>query len=216
MPTILIYPGQRGEPVSLLAVLREAHEAARKARQGEIDARSRARIPLDDSTNWDAVGDIASSIQSAVTAKDSSAAARGARELLAATDGNALEPLPEFTPDNELEGITVTMQIVDDATRRLWNAQTQAAWMAVRDAMRLDDVMARRDAYSRLESAYEAVIVGVVVSLGGLDGLKPTVVESMPALRLAGLLPPLHTAARHFLDLPPGKALRCGQQPPSI
>jgi hypothetical protein len=35
----------------------------------------------------------------------------------------------------------------------------------------------------------------------------------MPGLVLAGLLTPLYSAARHFLELPPGKAVRCGLPP---
>ena len=215
MPTILIYPGQLGEPAPLQAVLREAHDAARASRQGEIDARTKARIPLDDSTRWPDVEEAVSAASLAHGARDSAKVAEHARRLVALTEGNALEPLPPYEPAPELDGIVVTMRVVDDATRRLWVAKTQAAWMAIRDAVKHDDVMARREAYDRLEAVYEEVIIGVVAKLDGLQGLRDTVAESMPALRLAGLLVPLHTAARHFLELPPGKALRCGQQPPS-
>lgn len=215
MPTILIYPGQLGEPAPLQSILREAHDEARKARQAEIDARAKARIPLDDSTVWPEVEEAVSAVSLAHGARDSIKVAEHARRLVALTEGNALEAIGDYVPSPELDGIVVTMQIVDDATRRLWNAQTQAAWMAIRDASKGDDVMVRREAYDRLERAYEATVVGVVAKLDGLAGLKSTVAESMPALRLAGLLLPLYTAARHFLDLPPGKALRCGQQPPS-
>lgn len=213
MAAILIYPGQQGEPVALLSVLREAHEAARASRQAEIDARKKARVPLDDSTNWQEVGEAVARASLAHGARDSVAVAAAARDLVAFTDGNALEALGDFVPDPDLNGIVVTMRIVDDATRRLWAAQTQAAWMAIRDAVKLDDVIARRDAYARLEAVYEAVVVGVVAKLEGLQGLRDSVAESMPALRLAGLLVPLHGAARYFLELPPGKAVRCGLQP---
>lgn len=213
MATILIYPGQQGAPVALLDVLREAHEAARASRQSEIDARKKARVPLDDSTNWQEVGELVARASLAHGERDAPKVAAAARELAAATEGNAIEPLGDFVPPDGLDGIVVTMQVVDDATRRLWTAQTQAAWMSIRDASKGDDVMARREAYDRLERAYETTVVGVVAKLDGLAGLKPTVAESMPALRLAGLLLPLYTAARHFLELPPGKAVRCGLQP---
>jgi hypothetical protein len=215
MPAILIYPGQQGEPVALLSVLREAHEAARASRQSEIDARKKARVPLDDSTDWQEVAEAVARASLAHGARDSVAVAAAARDLVAFTEGNALEPLGDFVPDPDLDGIVVTMRIVDDATRRLWAAKTQAAWMAIRAALAGDDVIARRDAYARLEGVYEEVIAGTVARLDGLQGLRDSVAESMPALRLAGLLVPLHAAARHFLELPPGKALRCGQQPPS-
>jgi hypothetical protein len=215
MPAILIYPGQQGEPVALLSVLREAHEAARATRQAEIDARKKARVPLDDSTNWQEVGEAVARASLAHGERDSAKVAAAARELVVATDGNAIEPLGDFVPDPDLDGIIVTMRVVDDATRRLWNAQTQAAWIGVRGALAGDDVVARRAAYDRLEAVYESVILGVVAKLDGLQGLRDTVAESMPALRLAGLLVPLYTAARHFLELPPGKALRCGLQQPS-
>jgi hypothetical protein len=215
MPTILIYPGQLGEPAPLQGILREAHDEARKVRQAEIDARTKARIPLDDSTRWPDVEEAVLAVSLARDARDSVKVAEHARRLVALTEGNALEALAPYEPAPELDGIAATMRVVDDATRRLWTAKTQAAWMAIRDAVKHDDVMARRDAYDRLEAVYEEVIVGVVAKLDGLQGMRDTVAESMPALRLAGLLVPLHTAARHFLELPPGKALRCGQQPPS-
>jgi hypothetical protein len=196
--------------------LREAHDAARVSRQAEIDARQKARIPLDDSTRWPDVEEAVSAVSLAHGARDSVKVAEHARRLLALTDGNAIGPLGDYQPDPELDGIMLTMRVVDDATRRLWTAKTQAAWMSIRSSLKTDDVMTRREAYDRLEAVYEEVIVGVVAKLDGLQGLKATVAESMPALRLAGLLVPLHTAARYFLELPPGKALRCGQQPPSI
>lgn len=210
MGAILIYPGQEGEPVALSAVLREAHDEARRVRQTEIDARNKARIPLDDSTNWDEVSRSVESLVGANSAKDSSKVAEHARALVAATEGNALEPFGDFMADHDHDGVVVTFRVVDEATRREWNARTQAAWLAIRNSMRSDDVIARREAYHRLESVYEQVVIGTVTKLEGLQGLKPTVVESMPALRLAGLLVPLYSAARHFLELPPGKALRCG------
>lgn len=210
MGAILIYPGQEGEPVALSAVLREAHDEARKVRQAEIDARNKARIPLDDSTNWDEVSKSVESLASANSAKDSSKVADHARALVAATEGNALEPVGDFVAEPDHDGIVVTFRVVDEATRRDWNARTQAAWLAIRAALRTDDMVARREAYHRLESVYEQVVIGVVAKLDGLQGLKSTVAESMPALRLAGLLVPLYSAARHFLELPPGKALRCG------
>jgi hypothetical protein len=215
MPTILIYPGQLGEPAPLQSILREAHDAARASRQVEIDARTKARIPLDDNTRWPDVEEAISATSLAHGARDSVKVAEHARRVVALAEGNALEPLPPYEPSPDVEGIIVTMRIVDDATRRLWTAQTQAAWLAIRDAAKTDDIMARRDAYDRLERVYEEVVCGVVAKLDGLQGLRDSVADSMPALRLAGLLVPLYTAARHFLELPPGKALRCGQPAPS-
>lgn len=215
MPTILIYPGQLGEPVELQSVLREAHEEARKARQTEIDARNKARIPLDDSTRWPDVEEAISGLSLAHGARDSLRVAEHARRVLGLVEGNALEPLPEYEPNPELDGIVVTMRIVDDATRRLWSAKTQAAWIAIRDAARAEDALARRDAYARLETVYIEVVCGVVAKLDGVQGMRDTMAESMPGLLLAGLLVPLHTAARHFLELPAKKALRCGLPPQS-
>jgi hypothetical protein len=92
MPTILIYPGQLGEPVELQSVLREAHEEARKARQTEIDARNKARIPLDDSTRWPDVEEAISGLSLAHGARDSLRVAEHARRVLGLVEGNALEP----------------------------------------------------------------------------------------------------------------------------
>ena len=105
MAAILIYPGQQGEPVALLSVLREAHDAARAARQSEIDARKKARVPLDDSTNWQEVGEAIARASIAHGDRNTATVADAARTLLAHVDGNALEPIGEFVADPDLDGI---------------------------------------------------------------------------------------------------------------
>ena len=213
---ILIYPGTRGAPVLLQDVLREAHEAHRSARQTQIDSRRKRRVPLDDSTDWVAAGEARDSIIAAVAAQDSAKAATYARALLEATDGNALEPLPEYAPDPALDGIMVTMQVVADADRRMWTAETAACWERITKARAEGDHVAATRHLVELDAIAGRVVVAVVVDVGGsLDLEGKSIAEAVPALHLAGLLAPIYHAARHFLELPSPKAVRCGLPPQS-
>ena len=213
MPALLIYPGTVGAPVPLQDVLREAHDAYRDARAKQIDGRVKRRVPLDDSTNWAEVTEAVARASVALTARDSGTLAKEARALAEMTEGNALEPVGDYVPDPDLDGIVVTMRVIADADRRLWNAETQAQWARVRDARVKGDLMDAQRALNELDAIAARVVGAVVVEVQGVEGLKATVAESMPGLTLAGLLAPLYTAARHFLDLPAPKALRCGLPP---
>lgn len=215
MPALLIYPGTKGTPVPLQDVLREAHEAYREARAKQIEARKKRRVPLDDSTDWAQVTEAVAGVSLALSEKDSAKIAREARALAEMTDGNALEEVGPYEPDPALDGIVVTMQVVADADRRLWNAETQAQWARVRDCRILGDLVGAQQALNALDAIAAKVVAAVVVEVQGVEGMKATIAESMPGLVLAGLLAPLYQAARHFLELPPGKAVRCGLQQPS-
>jgi hypothetical protein len=141
--------------------------------------------------------------------------AKEARLLVELTEGNALEEIEPYDPAPELDGIVVTMQVVSDADRRNWSAETSAAWGRVKEARMAGDVVAMASATNALDALAAKVVAAVVVEIQGIEGLKATVAESMPGLVLAGLLTPLYSAARHFLELPPGKAVRCGLLLPS-
>jgi hypothetical protein len=215
MATTLIYPGQKGAPVALMSVLREAHEAARAERKAQIEARTKKRIPLDDTTDWQAVGEAIDAVAAAGKAKDSPSVALAARRIVEATEGNALEPIGDYEPSDALEGIVITMQVVADAQRRMWSAEIQAQWAARRDALLLGNIVAAQEALNAIDVVAERMVSTVVVKIDGIDGMRDTVADSMPGLVSAGLLTPLFQAARHFLDLPAPKALLCGQQQPS-
>lgn len=213
MPALLIYPGTRGTPVPLQDVLREAHEAYRDARAKQIEARKKRRVPLDDSTDWTEAKATANRLAAAVTERDSATVAREARMLAELTEGNAIEEVGPYEPDPALDGIVVTMQVVADAERRLWNAETQAQWARVRDCRVAGDMVGAQQALNALDAIAAKVVAAIVVEVAGVEGMKATVAESMPGLTLAGLLAPLYQAARHFLELPVGKAVRCGLPP---
>ena len=214
MTTLLIYPGTKGAPVALQDVLKEAHEAFRAARQTQIDARRKRRVPLDDSTDWVAAGEARDSIIAGVAGQDSVKVAKFARELVEHTSGNALEPIGDFEPDPAVDGIVVTMQIVADADRRMWQAETSACWERVRLARIAGDVVGSQRALVDLDAIAGRVVAAVVVDVGGtLDLEGKSVADAVPGLVLAGLLAPLYTAARHFLELPAPKAVRCGLPP---
>lgn len=213
MPALLIYPGTKGTPVPLQDVLREAHEAFREARKLQIEQRRKRRVPLDDSTDWLEAKAAADRVSAAVTERDTSKVSREARALAEMTDGNAIEEVGPYEPDPAVDGIVVTMQVVADADRRLWTAETQAAWSRLKEARIAGDHVAAQKALNDMDAVAARVVSAVVVELQGVDGLKSTIAESMPGLVLAGLLAPLYAAARHFLDLPVGKAVRCGLPP---
>jgi hypothetical protein len=213
MPALLIYPGTRGTPVPLQDVLREAHDAYREARKAQIEGRRKRRVPLDDSTDWKQVTESVAGVSLALTDRDSAKLAREARLLAELTEGNALEEVGPYEPDPALEGILVTMQVVADADRRLWNAETQAQWARVRECRVSGDLVGAQSALNALDAIAARVVSAIVVEVSGIEGMKATIAESMPGLTLAGLLAPLYQAARHFLELPVGKAVRCGLQP---
>jgi hypothetical protein len=207
---LLIYPGTHGAPVPLQDVLHEAHEAFREARAKQIETRKKRRVPLDDTTDWAVVTETVAATSVALSVRDSSKIARLCREMLEATEGNSLEEVGPYEPDPALEGIQITMQVVADAERRMWNAETAAAWARVRESRMAGDMVEAQKALNELDAIAARVVAAVVVKIDGVQGLKATVAESMPGLVLAGLLPALYGAARHFLELPVGKAVRCG------
>jgi hypothetical protein len=215
MPALLIYPGTKGTPVPLQDVLREAHEAFREARKLQIEQRRKRRVPLDDSTDWLEAKAAADRVSAAVTERDTAKVSREARALAELTDGNAIEEVGPYEADPAVEGIVVTMQVVADADRRLWTAETQAAWSRLKEARIAGDHVAAQQSLNAMDAVAARVVSAVVVEMQGIEGLKATIAESMPGLVLAGLLAPLYSAARHFLELPPGKAVRCGLLLPS-
>lgn len=212
---LIVHPGELSLPVALTEVLREAHEVAREARAKEIEGRKAKRIPLDDTTNWQEVGEAVAAASLAHGERDTAKVAEAARLLLVHTEGNALEPLPEYVPAPELAGIVCTFRMVADRDRRGWSARLTAAWRRYRDALVADDPIALRDADEAITAVYEDQVAACVAKLDGIEGLRDSVADSLPGLRLAGLLLPLQRAVGHFLSLPPGKALRCGQPAPS-
>lgn len=211
---LLIYPGTHGAPVPLQDVLREAHEAFREARAKQIETRKKRRVPLDDTTDWDVVTEAVAATSVALSVRDSSKIARLCREMLEATEGNSLEEVGPYEPDPALEGIQITMQVVADAERRMWNAETAAAWARVRESRMAGDMVEAQKALNELDAIAGRVVAAVVVDItGAIDLAGKSVADAMPALVLAGFLAPLYTAARHFLDLPVPKAVRCGLPP---
>jgi len=213
MPTLLIYPGTRGASVALQDVLREAHEAMREQRARVIEARKKKRVPLDDDTDWQAVIDKREPLIEAITKRDTGKVEQKAMELLALVAGHELAPIDEYEPDPALDGIMVTMQVLADADRRMWSAETTAAWKRVEVAA---DPVAKQEALNTLDAIAAKVVASVVVEIGGTVDLEgKSVSDAMPALVLAGLLAPLYQAARYFLELPAPKAVRCGQPLPS-
>jgi hypothetical protein len=211
MAALLLYPGDVGEPVSLQAILREAHDASRAAVVAEIAARVKSNVPLDDSTDWRAVASADATLSAAIVARDTSAVGASARAIAGLVSGYTLADPGEYVDSEDLDGVSVTLRMCSDAQRRGWVARRASAWRAWRDAA---DDEGKRDADERLCLLYEEMITVCLASVTGLQGMRSTLAESLPGLRLAGLLVPFHDAVRYFLELPPGKALRCGRLQP--
>lgn len=206
---LLVFPGQRAQPASLRAVLEAAWEEGRRARLEEIAQRTKAGVPLDDETAWPVVDGIIASIAEAKAKADSAALARLAGELARATAGNAIaDPGPFVAPDG-LDGLTIVCEVISQAERLGLMATLADAWAALAELERAGaSSSARRAADEAVVLAQLAICRRVIVTIGGIE--VPDGADLWEGLRLAGLLGPLFTAARWFLTLPPGKALRCG------
>lgn len=218
---LLIFPGERCSPVLLSDVLRESHDAYRASVVAEIEARTAKKTPLDDETVWGDVEKRGVELLDAISKKDTVKVSSTAMDIAGMTSGNALEDPGPFTPADIIEGVTVTMQIVDDSTALGWRARRIALATERRAARTADNaVVAVAVVDEKMTRLYEEIVCRVVVHIDGIDGLKAKdgavdVVASMPGLRLVGLLGWLYSAAQAFLDLPVEKALRCGQPAPS-
>lgn len=175
MATVLVYPGTKGEPVPLVDVLREAHDAVREAIDAEIKTRKASGAPL----IWERTGE-------------------------------PIDPLGAHEPDPACDGVVITMQIVSDGQRRAWDVRREQHAAAYREAQAKGDTSAMLAADEAAWSLMGEIVGAVVVELRGVVGLTGSVADAADALRGAGLLAPLHDAARHFLGLPRKKALRCG------
>ena len=211
---LIVHPGELSAPVALVDVLREAHEVARASRATDIEGRKAKRIPLDDTTNWQEVGEAVATASLALTDRDTKRLSEAARLILAHADGNALEEVPAFEAPPELAGIIVTFRMVADKDRRAWAARLTTAWRLYRDALVADDPIRLREADETITGVYEDQVTACIAKLDGVQGLKDSLADNLPGLRLAGLLLPLQRAIGHFLSLSPGKALRCGQPAP--
>lgn len=206
---LLLFPGQLSAPVRLLDVLREAHEAARKTRADELAARAKAGAPVDDETRWPVVSGIVAAIGDASGKQDSAALARLGADLQRATAGNALEPIGDFVGPEGVDDLVVVFRVVSAADRLNANARLGDAWQTVVALEREGAPMVdRRLADERVLQAQLSICRETIAEVRGVD--VPADADVWEGLRLAGLLPWLLMAARHFLTLPPGKALRCG------
>lgn len=206
---MLLFPGQLGAPVRLVDVLREAHEENRKARDEELRARVKAKIPIDDETRWPAIGGIVKDIDEAAGKQDSVSLARLAGDLLKATAGNALEPIGDFVAPEGADDIVIVFRVISAAERLNGNARLADAWQQVA-ALERDGVstIERRQADERVVQAQIAICRETIAEIRGVT--VPDGADIWEGLRLAGLVPWLLVACRYFLLLPPGKALRCG------
>jgi hypothetical protein len=199
---VLIRPGAVSDWVRLQDAMRESHEAQQKDRADDIEGRKKNGIPLDDETDWHAVG-------AAVAKKDSAEVAR-------LTSGHALLPLPDYVDVSAYDDVSVVFRAISEAQRRTLALALSAAQDAVKAAAKLDDVGALDAACAKRDDAYAAFVKAAVarVDVGG-EALGPLKDDDVEALRITDLLQPLYVAARDFQRLSPGKGKRFGSLPQS-
>lgn len=206
---LLVYPGQRAHPAPLRAVLEAAHNEVRKARLDDIAARTKAGIPLDDETAWPVVDGVVGAIVDAKAKQDSAALARLAGDLARATAGNAVVDPGEFAPPEGIGDVTITCAVISQAERLGLMATLTDGWSMLAECERVGaSASARRVAEEAVLAAQVALCRTVIVEVGGVS--VPEGADLWEGIRLAGLLGAFFSAARYFLQLPPGKALRCG------
>lgn len=135
--------------------------------------------------------------------------------------GDALEPLPEYEPTPDLDGVEVRLRLLSDADRRDIMARLSVAFAATLAAHKAsaDAVTLRRldEEASQVQcDMLRAALVGVR-GIEDADGPKQIddVDAALPALRRAGLLAPLFRVCRTYQELPAKKALRFGVPQPS-
>jgi hypothetical protein len=206
---LLVYPGQRAQPAPLVAVLRAAWDEARKAKLDDIAARTKAGIPLDDETSWLVVDGIIAAVGDARAQQESAALARLGGDLTRATSGNAIIDPGEFVAPEGVDDVVITCVVISQAERLDLMASLADAWSVLADLERLGaSASARRAAEEAVLAAQVAICRRVIVEVGGASA--PDGSDVWEGIRLAGLLGVFFSAARYFLQLPPGKALRCG------
>ena len=151
-------------------------------------------------------------LTASVTKKDGPAVGVSAQTILHSTAGNALSDPGEFkAPEGiDLEGIMVRFRVVTEGQRKKWTAAAAMAARAYRDALVAKDTVAMMSADEKIAEVYADCICAVLESIDGVDGLKPDLRDNVEAFRAVGLFSPLYRACDYFLELPPGKALRCG------
>jgi hypothetical protein len=212
---ILVYPGQKTERVSLQNVLRESHEAARAARFVEIETRKKNGAPLDDKTPWSTVKNLVAAAVDASAALDSTKVNDLARAIASATDGNALVEMPEYVASDDIDGIEVVLVMPSDEQKRDWTARRLTHWRSYKEALLVNDIIKLRAADEQITRVNEESVASCIDEIHGIEGMRASVKESIPGLRLVGLLNHFVTAVQHFVELDPKKALRCGQPQPS-
>lgn len=212
MAIVLLYPGQQGPLVSLQECLRQAHDDLRASRDQEIADRKRHHAPLDDETHWGEVREFATALALAVEVQDTVTVTEKARAIAARVEGNAIERLPEYQPDPNVDGIMVRHVVISDAARRDLLARLSDGWRAIRDAHLADAPQTQIRALDEVIcQAQEDFVAATVCELIDDDGNRHVDIPPMiPALRRSGLLGPLFRSSQAFQALPPKKVMRFG------
>jgi len=211
---LLIKPGEPHGPVLLLDCLREIHEEARADRAEEIERRRKAGTPLDDATDWQAVDQVRDELVASLASKDAKTAAELAQKLTVMTQGNKLEPLPEWEADPDLDPVAVVLVVMSDSERRSHMARVADGWRAIRDAhvTGASQVRLRELDEAIVQVQMEMVCAGVQRVSGLESGPIDDVSGSIESIRRSGLLSSLYAVVQHHQSLPAKKAVRFGQR----
>ena len=220
---VLIFPGSKSELVSLQAVLRESHEAQQAGRAQEIAARTKLGVPLDDATDWAAVG-LQIAALSCFPDRDSKAIAEQAAQLHASVAHHALVAMPDYEPVDGYDDVNLRFRGLADSDVQDHMLAVGLAHREAEAAAKVEDPTARakavRLANEARDQAFLAFIADAVCEVrcgeqvAGADDRALTELE-LEAIRATALMVPIYLAARDYQRLSPGKGLRFGLQPPS-
>jgi hypothetical protein len=189
----------------LTDALRDAHEALSETVRGEIERREKLGVPLDDATDFAAVGLLTVSASNAAEALDGAAVRECAQQILAMCSGG-LKPLPPYEANPEYEGIMVRLRSVSEGERiATAEAIDACASAAERHSVFVEYV---RKAVCEIRGIEDES--GPVTIEG--DGLTE---EQAAMLDAAGLISDLWSVARRYAELPASKKKHFGSLAPS-
>jgi len=200
MSLLVVLPGQVGPPRRLVDVLRDRHEGARERYRLEAAFREGNGAPFGEDIDVEEERKRLASMQAALDDGDLDLVRLGHVAGLAQLSALPQDP-GEFAVPRDLEGVSLTY-------RYLPARVTQALRQAWQNALESNDAIA-------IEDAEMAIVSGTIdtVTAPGVDGPVTLRGLEMQALRDAGVMPWMLSAALHLQRLPSGKAWRSGGLP---
>lgn len=211
MAQLLLYPGETSELVDLQGFLRDLHEDNQAARLKELRERKENAATKNERVEPSTLQALGADLVSALE-RDARAVARAVARRLDTLLEEPLEPVPDYVPRPELDGITVRFRVLSEPVRR---QLAQMMGQAIVDIDNARDIASQALAMQALSDARAQYVDLTVAEVHGLEdraGAELGVGHEhfLGALRIAGLHVPLYEAASAFQVLPAKKGLRFG------